>query len=141
METSQTGINLIKEFEGCRLKAYVCPAGVLTIGYGHTDQVKRGDEITISQAERYLRGDLVKFEADVSRLVRVPLTQGQFDALVSFAYNVGSRALSTSTLLKKLNAQDYIGAAHEFQRWNKADGKVLDGLVKRRRMERRRFES
>ncbi|WP_347252921.1 lysozyme [Leminorella grimontii] len=141
MITSQKGIDLIKTFEGCELKAYLCPAGVWTIGYGHTKGVKRGDEITATQAECYLRGDLVSFEADVNRLVRVPLTQGQFDALVSFAYNCGSRALSTSTLLRKLNARDYSSAADEFSRWNKAGGKELPGLTRRRAAERDLFLS
>lgn len=141
MVTSQAGIELIKEFESCQLRAYLCPANVWTIGFGHTGGVKRGDEITISQAERYLKGDLMQFERDVARLVKVPLTQGQFDALVSFAFNCGSRALSTSTLLKKLNSKDYEGAANEFQRWNKAGGKELSGLTRRRVMEKRLFES
>ncbi|GKX58359.1 lysozyme [Leminorella grimontii] len=141
MITSQKGVDLIKRFEGCKLRAYQCPAGVWTIGYGHTDQVRRGDEISYAQAERYLRADLVKFEADVTRLARVPLTQGQFDALVSFAFNCGARALSTSTLLRKLNAGDYTGTADELLRWNKSAGKELPGLTRRRAAERELFLS
>lgn len=141
METSQTGIDLIKSFESCQLKAYLCPAKVWTIGYGHTSGVKPGDEINQAQAERYLKADLVKVERDVNKVVRVPITQGQFDALTSFAFNCGSRALSTSTLLRKLNQGDYSGAAKEFSRWVYAGGKVLAGLERRRRLEKRMFES
>ncbi|KFC95062.1 phage lysozyme [Leminorella grimontii ATCC 33999 = DSM 5078] len=138
---SQQGVDLIKSFESCRLKAYLCPAGVWTIGYGHTSGVRPNDEISSAQAERYLKADLVRVEQDVRILVRVPLTQGQFDALVSFAFNCGTRALSTSTLLRKLNARDYAGAAEEFFRWVYANGKRLAGLERRRRLEKRMFES
>ena len=141
MVISQNGIDLIKSFEGCELKSYLCPAKVWTIGYGHTSGVKRGDEINQAQAERYLKADLIQFEKDVIKLVKVPINQNQFDALVSFAYNCGTRALSGSTLLRKLNAKDYAGAADEFERWNKADGKVLPGLVRRRAAEKRLFLS
>lgn len=141
MIISDKGMQLIKDFESLRLAAYLCPANVWTIGYGHTKGVKRGDVINESIAERYLRTDLVQFEKDVNQLVKVPLTQGQYDALVSFAFNCGSRALSTSTLLRKLNSGDYEGAANEFKRWNKSGGKVLPGLTRRREMERRLFLS
>ncbi|MGL4861226.1 MAG: lysozyme [Enterobacteriaceae bacterium] len=141
MITSTKGIDLIKHFESLQLKAYRCPANILTIGYGHTQGVKEGDEISASQAERLLRADLVKVEQDVQKIVRVPLTQGQFDALVSFAFNCGSRALSTSTLLRRLNSADYSGAASEFQRWVYANGRKLGGLERRRLLERRLFES
>lgn len=141
MVISDKGIALIKEFESCELKAYRCPAGILTIGFGHTRGVKEGDHITQAQAERYLRGDLVGVEHDVQRLVKVPLTQGQYDALVSFTFNCGTRAFSTSSLLGKLNAKDYDGAAEELQRWNKAGGKVQGGLTRRRLLEKRLFES
>lgn len=141
MMISQQGVDLIKSFESCRLKAYLCPAGVWTIGYGHTSGVRPNDEISQAQAERYLKADLVRVEQDVRILVRVPLTQGQFDALVSFAFNCGTRALSTSTLLRKLNVRDYAGAAEEFMRWVFANGKRFAGLERRRRLERRLFES
>lgn len=141
MMISQQGVDLIKSFESCRLKAYLCPAGVWTIGYGHTSGVRPNDEISPSQAERYLKADLVRVEQDVRILVRVPLTQGQFDALVSFAFNCGTRALSTSTLLRKLNLRDYVGAAEEFFRWVYANGKRFAGLERRRRLEKRMFES
>ena len=146
MQTSDKGIALIKQFEGCRLTAYQDSVGVWTIGYGWTQPVD-GKPIrawmTIKQetAERLLKTGLVSYESDVSRLVKVGLTQGQFDALVSFTYNLGARSLSTSTLLRKLNAGDYAGAADEFLRWNKAGGKVLNGLTRRREAERALFLS
>jgi GH24 family phage-related lysozyme (muramidase) len=144
MNISQNGVDLIKNFEGLRLKAYYDSAGVLTIGYGWThpvDGVKiyPGMAINAETAERLLKTGLVSYENDVNRLVKVKLNQNQFDALVSFAYNLGSGALSTSTLLKKLNAGDYTGAADEFLRWNKAGGKVLPGLTLRRKAERKLF--
>lgn len=131
---------IIKQSEGLRLEAYLCPAGVWTIGYGHTGKdVVEGMKITRGEAEELLEGDLEKFEKDILKMVKVGLTQNQFDALVSFTYNVGGGALKTSTLLKKLNAGDYMGAADEFLKWTKAGGKELPGLVKRRRTERALF--
>lgn len=141
MKTSQKGINLIAKYEGCRLEAYKDPVGVWTIGYGHTANVRSGQVITKAQAEDLLRDDLSKFEAYVSKYVKIALSQSQFDALVSFTYNVGAGNLKSSTLLKKLNSGDYAGAANEFPRWNKAGGKVLNGLVKRRAEEQQLFLS
>ncbi|MEB1043904.1 lysozyme [Citrobacter freundii] len=149
MQTSHKGIALIKGFEGCRLTAYPDPGtggAPWTIGYGWTHPidgkpVKPGMTIDQETADRLLKTGLVSYENDVLKLVRVKLTKGQFDALVSFAYNVGSRALSTSTLLKKLNAGDIKGAADEFLHWNKAGGKVLNGLTRRREAERALFLS
>lgn len=146
MQTSEKGIALIKQFEGCRLTAYQDSVGVWTIGYGWTRPVdgvpvRSGMAIKQEVAERLLKTGLVSYETDVSKLAKVKMTQGQFDALVSFAYNLGARALSTSTLLKKLNAGDYRGAADEFLRWNKAGGKVLAGLTRRREAERALFLS
>ena len=144
MQTSEKGIALIKEFEGCRLTAYQDSVGVWTIGYGWTQPVdgkpiRAGMTIKQETAERLLKTGLVSYESDVSRLVKVGMSQGQFDALVSFTYNLGVRSLSTSTLLRKLNAGDYAGAADEFLRWNKAGGKVLNGLTRRREAERDLF--
>lgn len=139
MKTSEKGINLIKKFEGCRLKAYKCPAGIWTIGYGHTLGVKQGQTITNKQAITFLKNDLVKFEKIVTNMVKVPLTQNMFDALVSWAYNVGNR--STSTLVKLLNKQDYKGAASQLLLWNKANNKELAGLTKRRKEEKKLFET
>ncbi|MEX5908508.1 lysozyme [Citrobacter portucalensis] len=149
MITSEKGIRLIKQFEGCRLTAYPDPGtggDPWTIGYGWTHPVdgkpvKRGMTIDQQTADRLLKTGLVGYENDVLKVVMVKLTQGQFDALVSFAYNVGSRALSTSTLLKKLNAGDIKGAADEFLRWNKSGGKVMPGLTNRRKAEREVFLS
>ncbi|EIX7372518.1 lysozyme [Citrobacter freundii] len=146
MQTSEKGIALIKQFEGCKLTAYQDSVGVWTIGYGWTQPVdgkliRSGMSIKQETAERLLKTGLVSYESDVSRLVKVALTQGQFDALVSFTYNLGARSLSTSTLLRKLNAGDYSGAADEFLRWNKAGGKVLNGLTRRREAERALFLS
>lgn len=146
MQTGEKGIALIKEFEGCRLRAYRDSVGVWTIGYGWTHPVDGkpvGLGMAISQetAERLLKNGLVSYEMDVTKVVRVPLTQAQFDALVSFAYNLGSRSLSSSTLMRKLNAGDYAGAAEEFLRWDKAGGKVLPGLTRRRAAERALFLS
>lgn len=140
MQTSQRGIDLIKRFEGLRLSAYKCPAGVWTIGYGTTAGVKEGQVITKERADELLRDDVKRFEDQVLRLVKVPLTQGQLDALVSFTYNLGAANLGNSTLLRLLNAGDYKGAAAQFDRWNKAGGKVLKGLVTRRAAERAMFE-
>ena len=146
MQTSDKGISLIKQFEGCKLTAYQDSVGVWTIGYGWTQPVdgkpiRAGMTIKQETAERLLKTGLVSYESDVSRLVKVGLTQGQFDAMVSFTYNLGARSLSTSTLLRKLNAGDYAGAADEFLRWNKAGGKVLNGLTRRREAERALFLS
>ncbi|HBK4821653.1 lysozyme [Enterobacter asburiae] len=146
MQTSDKGISLIKQFEGCKLTAYQDSVGVWTIGYGWTQPVdgkpiRAGMTIKQETAERLLKTGLVSYESDVSRLVKVGLTQGQFDGLVSFTYNLGARSLSTSTLLRKLNAGDYAGAADEFLRWNKAGGKVLNGLTRRREAERALFLS
>ena len=145
MKTSNPGVDLIKGFEGKRLKAYDDGVGIWTIGFGTIKypnglRVKKGDTCTESQAEQYLRNDLVVFENAINRLVKVPLNQNQFDALASFTYNLGEGNLSKSTLLKKLNAKDYKGAAAEFPKWNKAGGKVMQGLVNRRAKERKLFE-
>ncbi len=140
MHISQNGIDLIKSFEGLRLSAYKCPADVWTIGYGTTAGVKEGQIITKERAEELLRDDVKRFEDQVLRLVKVPLTQGQLDALVSFTYNLGAANLGNSTLLRLLNAGDYKGAAAQFDRWTKAGGKELPGLVKRRAAERALFE-
>ena len=142
MKTSTKGIALIKSAEGLRLKAYPDPGtGGLpwTIGYGSTSGVTRNMVITEVQAEQMLAADLVRFERIVERLVQVPLPQGQFDALVSFTYNVGEGNFTNSTLLRKLNAGDTPGAAEQFSRWVHAGGKVLPGLVKRRAAERALF--
>ena len=139
MKISKRGIDLIKHFEGLRLEAYRCPADVPTIGYGHTLGVKMGDRITQDQAEELLRKDLAIFERGVNKAVTALITQGQYDSLVSFAYNLGLGALLGSTLLRKLNAGE--DASGEFCRWVNAGGRRLDGLVRRREAERVLFVS
>lgn len=144
MNISKSGIELIKSFEGLRLKAYQDSVGVWTIGYGWTQPVdgkKVGPGMQIDQAtaDRLLKCGVVQYEQGVNQLVKVKITQGQFDALVSFAYNLGLRSLSTSMLLQKLNAGDKQGAADQFGRWVNAGGKRLDGLVARRAAEREMF--
>ena len=135
-KTSTNGLNLIRRFEGEKLTAYRCPAGIWTIGVGHTGpDVYSGLTITEERSLELLRADVSTFEAAVNSLVRVPLNQNQFDALVSFVFNVGNGALKGSTLLRKLNAGDYEGAAKEFGRWTKALGQTLTGLIKRRAAE------
>lgn len=141
MKISKKGLDLIKTFEGLGLKAYKDSVGILTIGYGSTgSHVKPGMVITIEQAEELLKQDMSRFEKGVNDLVKVPLTQNQFDALVSFSFNLGLGNLKSSTLLRKLNASDYSGAASEFLRWNRAGGKVLNGLTRRRQAEKDMFE-
>ena len=139
MRISDTGIELIQEFEGLRLVAYRCPAGVPTIGFGHTKTARMGMRISMESAEYLLREDLDTFERCVDRMVSVPLNSNEFSALVSWAFNVGCGAVAKSTLIRKLNAGDRAGAADELLRWNKAGGKVLAGLTRRRRAERELF--
>ncbi|MDV4308884.1 glycoside hydrolase family protein [Acinetobacter baumannii] len=142
--TSDDGIDLITSFEGTRFNAYDDGVGVWTIGTGTTVypngvKVKQGDTCTPEQAKAYFKHDLAKFEKTVNESVTVPLNQNQFDALVSLTYNIGSGAFKNSTLLKKLNKGDYKGAADQFLVWNKAGGKVMKGLVRRREAERALF--
>ena len=138
MHMSQGGLdNLLKKFEGCKLKAYRCPAGVCTIGYGHTSaagapQVADGMIITQADAEDILKRDIVKYEVAVMDLVKVKLTQNQFDVLVDFAYNAGVGNLKSSTMLKKINSGDLDAVPAELMKWTKGGGKVLPGLVRRR---------
>lgn len=141
MKISNVGINLISSFEDTRLKAYDDGVGVWTIGIGtivypNGNKVKQGDTCTLDQAKAYFKHDLAKFEKAVNDSVKVPLTQNQFDALVSLTYNIGSGAFKSSTLLKKLNKSDYQGAADQFPLWNKAKGRILNGLTRRRTAER-----
>ncbi len=141
---SEQGLSLVKEFEGLFLKAYLCPAGIPTIGYGHTKNVSKydvsaGRTISKSRAEDLLRMDLANAEKAVEQLVKVQVTQNQFDALVSFVFNCGAGNFKKSTLLRKLNNGEYSAVYGELQRWTKAkvDGKMVDlkGLIRRRRAE------
>jgi lysozyme len=140
MRLSPHGVAVAHYFEQCKLKAYPDPGSKngepWTIGWGHTgSDVKPGLVWTQEQADAAFLVDITRFERAVLNVADVPLTQGQFDALVLFAYNVGSKALETSTLLRKLNNEDYAGAALEFRRWNKNDGQVMRGLTRRRAAE------
>lgn len=144
MKLSQRGIDLIKQFEGYSSKAYPDPATggtPWTIGYGTTKGVKPGMVITAEQAEKMLREDVAKFESGVSSLITAPTTHGQFDAMVSLAYNIGLGNFGKSTLLKKHNARCYTCAADQFRVWNRANGKVMNGLTKRRAAEREVYMS
>ena len=130
---------LIREFEGLRLEAYKCPAGVLTIGYGHTSGVKEGMSITEAEAEQLLDADVESAAAQVKSAVKVELNANQLDALIDFVFNLGIGNLRSSTLLKKLNARDYSGAAEEFSKWIYSGKTVLPGLVRRREIEKQLF--
>ena len=142
---TDAGARLIQHFEGCltphegKFKAYKCPANVLTIGWGHTNhhgrQFDASSRWTAGECNEAFLEDMEGFERDVRRLVTVPLTDHQYDALVSFTYNCGTGNLAKSTLLKKVNAGDHKGAAAEFHKWNKGGGKVLAGLTRRRASE------
>ena len=142
MKISQAGIDLIKQFEGCKLAAYTDSVGIWTIGYGSTGKdVCQGLTITQEEAENRLRKHLEGVEAAINRLVSVPLTQHEFDALCSFVYNIGETAFGKSTCLRKLNDSDYDGAAAEILRWDKAGGAPVVGLTRRRQAEKALFES
>lgn len=139
MNISYEGLDLIKKYEGLRLEAYLCPANVWTIGYGHTgNDVEEGMEISEEEADDLLVRDLERFELVVNK-VKAPLTQSMYDALVSFTYNVGGGAFLNSTMLRKIAVRDYVGAANEFPKWNKGGGRVLAGLVRRRAEEKALF--
>lgn len=138
---NDAGLALVKRFEGLKLKAYRCPAGVWTIGYGHTRGVKAGDVCTREQAEAWLRADLEEAERDVLRLVKSPLSDNQFSALVSWTFNLGGGSLARSALLRRLNLGYYDAVPGEMKRWNKAGGHVLPGLVLRRDAEAKLWAS
>jgi lysozyme len=141
MHISDEGFCLIKKFEGCELNAYKCAAGVWTIGYGHTKDVQEGDKWSKEKAEFMLWDELEEeYEKYINDLVDVPLSQFQFDALVSWVYNLGPANLKNSTMLKKLNAGEYEEVPSQMKKWNKANGKVLEGLIRRRAAESLLFE-
>ena len=141
MKTSEVGVELIKEFEGCKQVAYQDSVGVWTIGYGHTKDVYEGQLAIKKTIERWLQEDLEEFESYVSKLVKVELNQNQFDALVAWTFNLGPTNLNESTMLRKLNYGDYESVPDEMRRWNKAGGEVLNGLVRRRDAEANLFSS
>lgn len=138
-------VNLVKEFEGLRLQAYQDSVGVWTIGYGTTAAAgvgiapKAGMKITEAEADRYLRAGLEKFAANIAPLITVPVSGNEFGACLSLAYNIGPGAFGKSTVLRRLNAGDRVGAADAFAMWTKAGGKVLAGLTRRRAAEAKLF--
>ncbi len=136
---SPDGLEFIKQAEGCKLAAYLDSVGVPTIGYGHTQGVHGGTHCTQEEADQWLQDDLQAVYRDIDALVTVDLSQGQFDALCSFVFNLGAGALRNSTLLKLLNAGNYLAAQQQFGRWNHAGGQVLAGLTKRREGEAEMF--
>jgi len=144
MNISKEGIALIKNFEGCELTAYKCAAGVWTIGYGHTKDVKENDVITKEEADALLEKELEEYTSYVNNAVTQPLNQNQIDSMVSWTYNLGPSNLKSSTALKLLNLAEYEGVPAQLKRWNKAtvngERKVLDGLVRRREAEALMFE-
>ena len=140
MNISKEGIDLIKHFEGCRLEAYEDAVGVPTIAYGRIKDVEMGDSCTQAQAEAWLDEELHEYEGYINDAVTVALTQNQFDSLVSWVYNLGPSNLKSSTMLKVLNKEQYADVPEQIQRWNKAGGKVLEGLTKRRNAEALLFE-
>lgn len=142
MNVSEKGIALIKKLEGCELQAYKCTSGVWTIGYGHTgSEVHKDLKITLKEADIYLKYDLIIHTNNVNKLVKVPLNQNQFDALVSFVFNVGYGHFKDSTLLRLLNQGKYKEASEQFARWIYSGGKVSEGLINRRAQEKALFVS
>lgn len=144
MKVNLRGEEMIKSYEELRLKAYLCPAKIPSISYGVTkyengSKVKLVDEISKERAEELFKFTLGEFEKQVEKLIKVPVNENQFSALVSFSYNVGIGNFKSSTLLRKLNSEDYIGASNEFERWIYSNGKKLEGLKKRRKSEKELF--
>lgn len=141
MNISQNGIDLIKRFEGFSPCAYLCPAGVLTIGYGHTGKdIKRTDTITEEDAQDLLKNDLIWVEEVINEKAKSELAQNQFDALCSLVYNIGASAFSNSTMLRLINAGNLAAVPAQFLRWDKANGKPLAGLTRRREEEKKLWE-
>ena len=140
MKISVEGLALIKKFEGLELNAYQCAAGVWTIGYGHTKGVFEGQTIQKAEADEMLVEEMNEYENAVNNAVTISIDQCMFDALVSWTYNLGPSNLNASTMLKVLNSGDYDGVPEQIKRWNKAGGKDLDGLIRRREAEALLFE-
>ena len=146
MKVSSKGLELIKEFEGFSSVAYLCSAKKATIGYGNTfwedgTPVKIGDQISKERAETLLKHVVDNFSVAVEVDIKIEVTQNQFDALVSLAYNIGLGAFKNSTLLRQLNRGNFVGASQEFLRWDKSNGKPLPGLTRRREREKLLFDS
>jgi lysozyme len=142
MKMSDKGLEFLQDIEGCSYTAYKDTGGVLTIGVGHTGpEVVEGLRIDDLQVLAWLKDDTQEAEDAINEIVKVPLTQNQFDALVSFVFNVGVDAFKKSTMLRLLNGGDYTGAMNQFKRWNMDNGRVIAGLTKRRTLEASLFES
>jgi lysozyme len=141
MDISKVGLALIESFEGLRLTSYLDQNGIATVGYGHTAGVKLGESITQSVAETYLYEDLRTAVQAVNRLVKVALTQNQFDALCSFVFNVGQGNFASSTLLRDLNAHNIAGASAQFLVWDHVNGQPDPGLLRRREAEQKLFNT
>jgi lysozyme len=141
MEISQEGLALIKKFEGCKLESYQCAAGVWTIGFGSTNGIKEGMEISQQRADALLLEDVEVFEEAVNKAVKVPLEQHEFDALVSWTFNLGPANLNASTMLKVLNDNKKSEVPAQMRRWNKAGGETLQGLIRRREAESLLFQN
>lgn len=141
MRTSQQGIDLIKHFEGCKLEAYECSANVWTHGWGHTKHVQEGDKVTQKEADQNLLYDIQMIETHMTRLIRVELLQHQWDAIVSWCFNLGCGALRRSTMLLVMNSNDLEGVTKELVRWNLVKGKLSKGLERRRKSEAHLFDT
>ncbi len=141
MEYSKDGLHMTEQFEGCNHMAYKDARGTLTIGYGHTAGVLPNMMISQDQAEAFLMQDIQNAAATVNKLVKVPLTQAEFDALTDFVFNCGSGNFLCSTLLHKLNAGDYAGCSHEFEKWDRCNGQEVAGLLRRRVAETAEFNA
>ncbi len=140
MKISLEGLGLIKKFEGCELEAYKCAAGVWTIGYGSTKGVKEGDSLTQEDADKLLRHEMDEYEGYIKDMVKIDLKQNEFDSLVSWVFNLGPANLKTSTMLKVINDNKLEEVPSQMKRWNKANGKVLEGLIRRREAEALLFQ-
>jgi len=141
MRTSEPGKEFIKDFEGCKLEAYQCSGGVWTIGYGHTRHVQEGDKITNKEADAFLVKDIEMVEHHVDRLVNVHLLTNEWDAIVSWCFNLGCGNLRSSTMLRVINAGDIDKVSEQIVRWDKAGGKVVSGLTRRRKAEAELFDN
>tara|TARA_R110002020_G_scaffold203615_1_gene407431 strand:+ start:187 stop:630 length:444 start_codon:yes stop_codon:yes gene_type:complete len=140
MNISEEGLSLIRKFEGCELEAYEDAVGIATIAYGRIKEVKMGDTCTKEQAEEWLNEEIKEYEGYIDNMVKVELSQFQYDALVAWVYNLGPTNLKSSTLLKVLNEEKYNDVPAQIKRWNKAGGNVLDGLTRRREAEALLFQ-
>jgi lysozyme len=140
MKISDNGLNLIKSFEGLELTAYLDTGHVWTIGFGHTKGVKEGQSITREQADIFLMNDIASAQSTVNSWVKVPLSQNQYDALVSFVYNVGGESFRKSSMLRFLNSRQYVAASQEFDKWTHDNGHVVKGLENRRKAEKFLFK-